>query len=126
MKKAEILKRIFTKPKDVYYYFQGNFRYKAYYSNRWNFLLSSWMQNQIKFRISVMDRDCYNEGSCKLCGCETTALQMSDKPCDKPCYPRMMKFTEYYLFRYKGRMFADENGYWCYDLKTGELKLTKR
>ena len=37
-----------------------------------------------------MDKKCYNDGTCKLCGCITTALQMCNKPCDKPCYPVMM------------------------------------
>jgi hypothetical protein len=37
-----------------------------------------------------MDRECYNSGQCKICGCKTTALQFANKPCDKPCYPKMM------------------------------------
>lgn len=37
-----------------------------------------------------MDRECYESGQCKMCGCATTALQMCDKACDKPCYPEMM------------------------------------
>ena len=37
-----------------------------------------------------MDTKCYTAGECKLCGCETTALQMANKQCDKPCYPPMM------------------------------------
>lgn len=37
-----------------------------------------------------MDKECYNSGQCKICGCKTTALQLANKPCDKPCYPSMM------------------------------------
>lgn len=37
-----------------------------------------------------MDDVCYTEGQCKMCGCKTTALQMANKACDKPCYPAMM------------------------------------
>ena len=37
-----------------------------------------------------MDKQCYEEGQCKMCGCQTTALQMANKACDKPCYPSMM------------------------------------
>ena len=37
-----------------------------------------------------MDQECYNAGECKICGCQTTALQMADKACDKPCYPEML------------------------------------
>ncbi len=53
------------------------------------------IKEQIDYRIEVMDRDCYNQGSCIICGCSTTALQMADKACDKPCYPPMMKKKEW-------------------------------
>lgn len=74
--------------KDIISYIQGNIRYRLYYSN-FKFLIRKHIQEQIDFRIQVMDRECYNNGSCKICGCETTALQMANKACDKPCYPRM-------------------------------------
>jgi hypothetical protein len=35
-----------------------------------------------------MDIDCYLDGSCKKCGCETTALQMANKACAGNCYPK--------------------------------------
>lgn len=74
--------------RDMMAYIQGNVRYKLYYS-KWQCLIRKHIKEQIDFRIKVMDRECYNNGSCKICGCETTALQMANKPCDKPCYPRM-------------------------------------
>gem|GEM_PF-4437539 len=37
-----------------------------------------------------MDKQCYNDGSCKECGCRTTALQMANKACDGFCYPKML------------------------------------
>lgn len=33
-----------------------------------------------------MDPICYGNGECKICGCQTTHLQMADKACDKPYY----------------------------------------
>jgi hypothetical protein len=53
-------------------------------------LMRQHIWEQIKWRIKIMDKQCYRQGSCKLCGCETTALQMANKSCDKPCYPPMM------------------------------------
>ena len=38
-----------------------------------------------------MDKECLDNGSCVICGCETPALQMAGKACDKPCYPVMYK-----------------------------------
>lgn len=83
--------------KDVFYYFQGNWRYKIYYSP-FKFLLRKHILQQIDYRIKWMDQECFNEGSCKLCGCETTALQMCNKSCDKPCYPPMMNKEHWSLF----------------------------
>src|SRR6185436_12757653 len=85
-------------------YIQGNFRYKLYYS--FPYLLSKHIKEQIDYRIRVMDKECYNEGSCKLCGCATTALQMADKSCDKPCYPPMMNRKQWIDFNtYKSVSF---------------------
>lgn len=70
-------------------YLIGNLRYKLYYSKlqwliRWHIL------DQIEMRIEVMNTDCYDQGSCQMCGCTTTALQMANKSCSKPCYPPML------------------------------------
>lgn len=75
--------------KNIMAYLQGNYRYKLWYSPfRW--LIRKHIRQQIELRIRFMDNDCYTNGVCKLCGCTTTALQMSNKECDKPCYPEMM------------------------------------
>jgi len=61
---------------------------------------------QIQWRIAKMDVDCYTEGSCKLCGCETPALQMANKACDKPCYPEMMTKKEWQKYLKDGKLLA--------------------
>ena len=48
-----------------------------------------------------MNPDCYSEGSCQMCGCETTALQMANKTCPKPCYPKMMNKKNWEDFKKK-------------------------
>lgn len=67
----------------------GRYRYKLYYS-KFNFLIRNHIKEQIDWRIEIMDDECLTNGSCKLCGCDTTALQMANKACNKPCYPKMM------------------------------------
>lgn len=86
MEKAKI------NPSNIAAYLLGNFRYKVYYSKNFKWLIRTHIQEQIEFRIKVMERDCYQDGACKMCGCTTTALQMANKSCEKPCYPPM--FTE--------------------------------
>jgi len=73
---------------NIWAYIQGNIRYRLWYSP-FKFLIPKHIRQQIAWRITIMDKECYDNGVCKLCGCETTALQMANKKCDKPCYPEM-------------------------------------
>lgn len=81
--------------KDIYYYAQGTIRYKLFYSI-FAGLIRDHILQQIFFRVNSMDMKCYEDGQCKLCGCKTTALQMCDKACDKPCYPPMMNKKDWH------------------------------
>lgn len=101
---------------DIFAYIQGNIRYKFYYG-KLNFLLYKHIKQQISFRILVMDKECYNNGSCKICGCKTTALQMADKTCDKPCYPKMMSKKEWKSF-IKNKSLMD----WRYEINPDTSK----
>ena len=76
--------------KDVWYYIQGNFRYKLFYSKKFNTLIRKHIKEQIDIRIKNMNQDCYDKGECIKCGCATTALQMCNKSCNGGCYPKMM------------------------------------
>jgi hypothetical protein len=57
-----------------------------------------------------MDQECFFAGQCKMCGCQTTALQMASKACDKPCYPTMMDKKEWHRFITIRTGISD--GYW--------------
>ena len=76
--------------KDIIAYIQGNTRYKLFYSKNFSWLIRSHIREQILSRIISMDGECYDNGECKMCGCATTALQMANKACDKPCYPQLV------------------------------------
>lgn len=74
--------------KNIKAYIQGKVRYALYYS--WfSFLIPKHIREQIDWRVEIMDKECFDNGSCKICGCETIALQMANKQCPKPCYPEM-------------------------------------
>ena len=94
---------------DAYYYVQGNLRYKLFYS-KFAFLLPKYIKEQIDARISSMDEKCYLDGSCKLCSCSTTALQMANKACDKPCYPKMQKKKIWAEMKKNPLVFIIDNG----------------
>jgi hypothetical protein len=79
------------RPANWWAFLQGRYRYRAYYSKNFKWLLRKHIVEQIMWRISVMDPKCLADGACKICGCETTALQMANKACPKPCYPKMME-----------------------------------
>lgn len=97
--------------KNALAYLQGKYRYKIFYSSRLKWLMRPHIREQIKSRIQSMDRECYVDGQCKMCGCETTALQMADKACDKPCYPKMMSKSEWQDMQ-KGGIFVTPNKCW--------------
>lgn len=96
---------------DVWHYLLGNYRFKLYYNKYLRCLIRKHIFEQISYRIEWMDRECFYRGSCRMCGCETTALQMADKPCSKPCYPAMMTKEQWGKYR-KGGIFKDKNGIW--------------
>lgn len=83
--------------KNIFYYLQGNFRYKLYY-NGFRYLIRTHILEQIDLRIRLMDRECYYNGSCKMCGCGTTELQMCNKACEGKCYLPMMNKKEWFYF----------------------------
>lgn len=53
-------------------------------------LLAPEKQEQFKYRLQTMNRQCLSQGKCVVCGCETPQLQMVDDGCEGGCYPKMM------------------------------------
>ena len=84
-------------------YITGNYRYTFYYSKHFKFVIRKHIMEQIQWRIMAMDRKCFTAGSCQECGCLTTALQMANKACNKPCYPKMMGKKDWrnFILNYK-------------------------
>lgn len=76
---------------DVWYYIQGHTREKLYYSKyKWKrLLIRKHIREQFEWRLLQMDKECYSNGQCKICGCDIPALTFADKSCHKPCYPKM-------------------------------------
>ena len=82
----------------IYYFFQGKIRYRLYYS-KYKCLIRKHILEQIEYRIKIMNKECYSRGSCIKCGCETTALQMCNKPCKGLEYPPIVNrrtWKQYY------------------------------
>lgn len=109
--------------KDVLAYIQGNIRYRLYNSN-WSWLMRNHIKDQIDMRILSMNKSCYNQGSCIMCGCRTTHLQMANKTCDNPCYPSMMNKKQWKEINKKGTIFVDKNGtqWYIFEGRFTELK----
>lgn len=106
-------------PENIIAYIQGNLRYKFFYSN-FAFLIRPHIREQIEVRINSMDPICYGNGECKICGCQTTHLQMANKACDKPCYPRMLTRSEWWLLK-RTKCLTVDRKLWRY--KDGKFKL---
>lgn len=111
---------------DIIDYFRANIRYKLYYS-KLNWLISTHIKEQIDFRINIMmDRECYNTGSCKICGCTTTNLQMTNKSCEGDCYPFMQNIKTWRYFKKRGiitdNKYTWQNNNFIFDTDNPEMK----
>lgn len=84
---------------DGWYFIQGHFRESIYYSKVFGFLMRRHIREQIEFRFEHIDKECWNTGQCKICECSIPALTMCDKPCEKPCYPKMLSRKEWNLYK---------------------------
>ena len=105
-----IMKKAKPTLKNIIAYIQGNLRYKLFYSN-FAFLMRPHIREQIEVRINSMDPICYGNGECKICGCQTTHLQMADKACDKPCYPEMLSRKNWKSLK-EGLFYSDGKRWW--------------
>lgn len=103
---------------DVWHYIVGTLRYNFYYggklSKKYSMIsylrkkiIRKFIKEQINYRIAWMNPECYDKGSCVICGCETTALQMANKSCDLPCYPCMMDKKDWEFWKDCG-VFVDK------------------
>lgn len=108
--------------KNICAYLQGNLRYFCYYG-KFRFLIRTHILEQIGARITSMDKACYNTGQCQLCGCATTALQMANKACDKPCYPKMLSKKQWKNMSKKGFLHWEDTRLWCYNKKSNKFIL---
>lgn len=88
-------------------YLQGHIRYRLFYS-KFKFLIRKHILEQIDMRISSMNKECYDEGSCIKCGCMTTHLQMADKPCEGACYPLMLSSKEWFYLKNRKLMLINK------------------
>ena len=63
-------------------YFQGWTRFHIWYKfpKLAKYLIPIYVGEQFNIRVNSMDQECYFSGSCKECGCKTTALQMASIP----------------------------------------------
>lgn len=105
---------------DIWHYFLGWYRYRLYYAESTNVLhkqtvyrvpnpfMRKHIDEQITWRIRIMNPVCYEQGSCIKCGCETTALQMANKSCKGACYPPMMNKKQWVQFYCNGGEFSED------------------
>ena len=112
--------------KNMFYYMQGNLRYKLFYS-KFAFLIRKHIKEQIEVRIKSMDPICYGNGECKICGCQTTHLQMCNKACDKPCYPAMLSRKDWESLKNIGIYFERKsNIIWSINKETNKFIIIER
>ena len=104
---------------NIWSYLVGNYR-QWVYESPFNSLMRNHISEQIEWRISVMNTECYNNGSCLECGCMIPGLQMAHKSCGGDCYPPLMNQFEWEFFL-KGASIDS----WTYVIKGDKHKIFK-
>jgi len=119
--------------KDLKSFFQGNLRYQLYYSQDKfpHSLMRPHIRKQIQLRIHNMNPQCFKEGQCIHCGCETTALQMATRPCEgleyPPLIPSKQSWVNFLHGNYTARALIDSEEYaWSFNPQTKNLSLFKK
>lgn len=109
----------------IWHYIVGNYRYRLYYSDHpiIRVLMRRFIKHQIDIRIINMSSECFENGECKMCGCQTTHLQMANKACDKPCYPKMMKKSLWKIFITGKLAITEGNNTFIFNKKTNKIKI---
>jgi hypothetical protein len=110
--------------KNIKAYIQGTWRSKLMFTE-FEWLIPRHVTQQICMRIKSMDRECYDEGNCQMCGCMTPALQMANKACDKPCYPTMVGYWEWGRVK-RGGLFYDDKTKCVWQIKNNRFNLISR
>ncbi len=72
-----------------------------------------------------MNQQCYKNGACIECGCDTTQLQMCNKPCKGLEYPPMVGIDDWDDFiNYNGRI-KNKKYLWKYSKEENSITLYK-
>lgn len=111
-------------PSNVWAYLQGKIREQLFYSKYFSRLLPLHIFEQINYRLFVMNKQCYTQGSCIVCGCDTPGLQMADKACDGDCYPKMMNSMDWDTHKYFNKIEFTYHG--KKKDRNFELRITKK
>ena len=88
--------------KSIFWYLQGNSRYKICSTRILKYLVPKYIREQISIRENSVDIICKTNGSCKECGCAIPQLQYADTNCNAHCYPHMLDKTTFTLLKNGG------------------------
>lgn len=127
-------------PFNVWYFIQGNIRYRLYYS--FPFLFSPRFKSMIEERYKLANPECMATGECIACGCDMPNLLFANKQCKAKCYPsfreqrNMRKIKDFgipFIMTDKGNVFFktfSQGKYWVWVCTTfnkvkGDDKLGK-
>ena len=88
--------------KNIFWYLQGNTRYKVLNNPILKYLVAGYIRRQIAVRKKSVDEVCNILGSCKECGCSIPQLQYADVECHGWCYPPMLKKNDFLLLENGG------------------------
>lgn len=84
--------------KNIKKYIQGNFNKLL----RKVFKIKSHREEQYVWRMEQIKEKsfkCFEDGVCRICGCDTEGLALSDPPCEGNCFPEIMNEIEWKQYK---------------------------
>src|SRR5688500_11169278 len=72
---------------------------QAYSRQIAGFNLEPHLYEQIIWRRTVVNPECWELGYCRFCGCEILGKTMEDRACEDNCYPEMMDSSMWNIYK---------------------------
>ena len=108
---------------NIFWYLQGNGRYKLCNTRILKYLVPAYIRDQIATRERSVNAICDSLGSCKECGCSIPHLQYADTECHGWCYPPMLDRNTYILLK-NGGCYEDKINKVVWRIENGKFHYT--
>lgn len=85
---VDVIRHLLLNPRDLFYYFQGKYRYWLLEKTKYGkYFIGERTRYVIFLRYKLAKKECLDNAACVVCGCDMPELLYCDKGCEGKCYP---------------------------------------